>query len=45
MDFNMTPLRSIRISTELWQSVKEKATNEGTTATAIIIQALREYIK
>jgi len=41
----MTPLRSIRIDADLWQSVKEKARNEGTTATAIIIQALREYIK
>jgi predicted transcriptional regulator len=41
----MTPLRSIRIDADLWQSVKEKATNESTTATAIIIQALREYIK
>jgi predicted DNA-binding ribbon-helix-helix protein len=41
----MTPLRSIRIDAELWQSVKEKARNEGTTATAIIINALREYIK
>ena len=41
----MTPLRSIRVDADLWQSVKDKATNEGTTATAIIIQALREYIK
>jgi hypothetical protein len=29
----------------LWQLALEKARNEGTTATAIIIQALREYIK
>jgi predicted HicB family RNase H-like nuclease len=41
----MTPLRSIRIDSELWQSALEKARNEGTTVTAVIIQALREYIK
>jgi len=41
----MTPLRSIRIDSELWQSALKKARNEGTTATAVIIQALREYIK
>jgi hypothetical protein len=40
----MTPLRSIRIDSELWQSALEKARNEGTTATAIIINALRDYV-
>lgn len=41
----MTPLRSIRIATDLWQLVQAKAKEQGTTASAIIIQALREYIK
>ena len=41
----MTPLRSIRIDADLWQLALAKAKQEGTTATAIIIQALREYIK
>jgi hypothetical protein len=40
----MTPLRSIRVDADLWQLALEKARNEGTTATAIIIQALREYV-
>jgi len=41
----MTPLRSIRVDAELWQLALEKARNEGTTATAIILNALRDYVK
>jgi len=41
----MTPLRSIRVDSDLWQLVQIKAKKQGTTASAIIIQALREYIK
>ena len=41
----MTPLRSIRVDSDLWQLVQAKAKEQGTTATAINIQALREYIK
>jgi hypothetical protein len=41
----MTPHRSIRVDADLWQLALEKAKQEGTTATAIIIQALRDYIK
>jgi len=41
----MTPLRSIRVATDLWESVQAKAKKEGTTATAVIVQALRRYIK
>jgi hypothetical protein len=41
----MTPLRSIRVDADLWQLALKKAKEEGTTATAIIIQALQEYIK
>lgn len=40
----MTPLRSIRIATDLWQSVQAKAKEEGTTASAVINNALRYYI-
>ena len=40
----MTPLRSIRVDAELWQLALEKARNEGTTATAIIVNALRDYV-
>jgi len=45
MDFNMTPLRSIRVDADLWEKALEKAHNEGTTATAVIINALRDYLK
>jgi hypothetical protein len=41
----MTPLRSIRVATDLWQSVQAKAKEEGTTVSAVIVEALREYIK
>jgi hypothetical protein len=41
----MTPLRSIRIATDLWQSAQAKAKEEGTTVSAVIIEALRSYIK
>ena len=41
----MTPLRSIRVDADLWQLALEKARNEGTTVTRIVINALREYVK
>jgi len=41
----MTPLRSIRVDSDLWQLVQAKAKEQGTNASAIIVQALREYIK
>ena len=41
----MTPLRSIRVATDLWESAKVKAEEQGTTVTHIIICALREFIK
>ena len=40
----VTPLRSIRVDAELWQMALEKAKSEGTTATAIISNALRDYV-
>ena len=41
----MTPLRSIRIDTDLWQLALEKARNEGTTVTRVVINALRYYVE
>ena len=41
----MTPLRSIRIDTDLWQLALQKARNEGTTVTRVVINALRDYVK
>jgi predicted HicB family RNase H-like nuclease len=41
----MTPLRSVRIATDLWESAKAKAQEQGTTVSHIIIKALQEFIK
>jgi hypothetical protein len=41
----MTPLRSIRIDADLWQLALQKARNEGTTVTRVVINALRDYVK
>jgi len=41
----MTPLRSIRIDTDLWQLALQKARNEGTTVTRVVINALRDYVE
>ena len=41
----MTPLRSIRIATDLWQAAQAKAKEQGTTISAVIVQALRSYIQ
>lgn len=41
----MTPLRSIRIATDLWQMAQAKAKEQGTTVSAVIVQALHSYIQ
>jgi len=40
-----TPTRTIRVSSELWSAVKDKAAIEGRTVTDVIIEALKAYIK
>jgi predicted HicB family RNase H-like nuclease len=40
-----TPIRCVRVSQELWSAVTAKATNEGKSASQIIVEALKEYIK
>jgi predicted DNA binding CopG/RHH family protein len=40
-----TPTRTIRVATELWTSVKEKAASEGRTVTDVIIEALKKYVE
>lgn len=39
-----TPTRTIRVSTELWSAVKEKAALDNRTVTDVIIEALKEYV-
>jgi predicted DNA binding CopG/RHH family protein len=41
----MTPLRSIRVSNDLWQAVKIKANANGFTVTKVVIYYLKEYLK
>ena len=38
-----TPTRTIRVSNDLWNAVKDKAAIEERTVTDGIIQALKEY--
>jgi len=39
-----TPNRSVRIPDALWNKVRAKAKEQHTTATAIIIRLLREWV-
>ena len=38
-----TPTRTIRVSTELWNAVKERAEIDGVTVTDVIVDALKDY--
>lgn len=40
-----TPTRTIRVSTDLWTAVKDKAAIEERTVTDVIVQALKAYVK
>jgi len=39
-----TPTRTIRVSTDLWTAVKDKAAIEERTVTDVIIEALKGYV-
>lgn len=38
-----TPLRSFRVPDETWQAALRRAQREGTTLTAVLVEALEEY--
>jgi hypothetical protein len=38
-----TTPRAIRIPTDLWQAALAKAREDGTTVTAVVLAALREF--
>lgn len=38
-----TPLRSFRVPDEIWRAALARAQAEGTTVTAVLVQALDEY--
>jgi hypothetical protein len=40
-----TPIRCVRVSHELWSAVTIKAKDEGKTASQVIVEALKQYIK
>ena len=37
--------RSLRIPEDLWHAARAKAVAEGTTVTAVVVAALKRYIK
>jgi predicted HicB family RNase H-like nuclease len=38
-----TPPRSLRIPPEVWAAALDKARDEGTTVTAVVVEALRKF--
>lgn len=40
----VTPVRNVRVATELWEAALEKARQSGETITAVIVRALEAYI-
>lgn len=39
-----TPVRHLRIGDEIWEQVERAAGEDGTTATAIVKEALADYL-
>lgn len=39
-----TPLRSVRVSDEIWQAALQKAESVGVPLTAVIVTALIEFV-
>ena len=37
--------RSLRIPEDVWRAAVDKAKTEGTTVTAVVVAALRRYLK
>lgn len=40
-----TPLRAVRVESELWEKARTKAAKQGDNLSGIIRQALREYLE
>ena len=40
-----TPARSVRIPAHIWNAAKDRAEQEDTTVTAVILRALTRYAK
>lgn len=39
-----TPLRNVRVPDEVWDAARARAESEGTTVSAVVLAALREYV-
>ena len=39
-----TPIRTLRVTDELWTAVQAKAAEQGITVTSVIIAALEKFI-
>lgn len=39
-----TPLRNVRVPEDLWGRALARAAAEGTTVSAVIVQALKRYV-
>jgi hypothetical protein len=40
-----TPLRAVRVPDELWAAALAQAAAEGTTVTAVVLEALRAFTR
>lgn len=40
-----TPVRSIRIPDEVWEELRRRADDRGETITAVVLRALRAYLR
>lgn len=38
-----TPVRNVRVAEDLWRDAQRKAADEGTTVSAVVVEALRRY--
>lgn len=39
-----TPLRNVRVDDALWSAARQRAERDGTTVTAIVVDALERYV-
>ncbi len=39
-----TPLRNVRVGDDLWRAAQQRAAAEGTTVSAVLCDALNEYV-
>lgn len=38
-----TPLRNVRVADDLWAAVQQRAARDGTTVSAVVVEALERY--